>query len=124
MKTPRPANVGRLLLATSILVSGAAPSAAFGHAHSLPNGVHHVHDEWDPPGHSHPDDEDDGDDAAVITASVFHVHAVWFGIPFTLPVPSDHDRDRSPLRPWSANSCFPRPTAAGTLCRGALGEEI
>jgi hypothetical protein len=78
----------RLLLATSLLVTSTGSPAAF-HAHARPHASHH--EDWAAHPHDHDDgygelEEEDHPHSPRIFESVFNLHGVWFGVPFSLPV--------------------------------------
>src|SRR5688572_341888 len=99
MRTPRPTTLMKLMLAAIVLIGGFGTSPTTGHAHGRPHDSHAGHhDDW--AAHDHPHvhraegDEHDGD--AVVDGLVFHLHGVWFGVPFSLPIQPGRDDDATP----------------------------
>lgn len=83
----------RVVLAAVILVGSLGTSATYGHAHGRGTVDHHHH-AANPSDHDHPDHDGqhlpsrDGDHEpllALAAESAYHLHAVYFGIPFVVP---------------------------------------
>jgi hypothetical protein len=93
MRIFRQTRTMKLLLAAIVLVNGFGTTPMIGHAHGLPHRPpddHHV--TWADHDHSlehlMPDESDQHPDLPTVGDSIFHLHGVWFGIPFSLPSPT------------------------------------
>ena len=102
MSAVRPNSLLNLMLAAGVLVGSVASTPTFGHAHPVSGPLHHVHHDLDAIDHSnwshfHQEASDDHDDhaAIILCESVFHLHSVWFGVPFTLPAPAGHQNQQA-----------------------------
>jgi hypothetical protein len=116
MRSFRPDKLMKLMVAASVLVGSVASTPTFGHAHRLSDSPPYDHDHsealaYSHGSHSHGQPLDDHAHDAVITLedSVFHLHGVWFGIPFTTPAPVEHQNDNGGRVPLT-DACF---TSAG-----------
>lgn len=123
MNILRPTKLVRLLLAATVLAGSVASSPTFGHAHPLPDSIAHDHHDAELIGHFHSPHhhdglaETDGHDAGVLGSAVFHVHGVWFGIPFSLPALTGQPDGRPNAHPM-ADACL---TPAASSQSGGIG---
>ena len=116
MRSCRPNKLLKLMVAASVLVGSVASTPTFGHAHRLSASMPYDHDHSEALAHSHgshshgqPVDDHAHDAVIALDDSVFHLHGVWFGIPFTTPAPVEHQNDHARRVPLT-DACF---TSAG-----------
>ena len=124
MRSCRPNKLLKLMFAASVLVGSVASTPTFGHAHPLPASLHHDHGRSEALAHSHvshshgqPVNDHAHDALIAVDASVFHLHAVWFGVPFTIPAPVEQQDDHGRRVPL-ADACF---TSAGPSVATGVG---
>jgi hypothetical protein len=110
-----------MILAAAVLVGSVSSTPTFGHAHQKPEADHHDHLDWAAHDHSHSHMEavfGTEQHASVETNdSVFHLHGMWFGIPFRLPAPTEREDARATEHPL-AQACL---TPTVTIVAGQSG---
>ncbi len=137
MRSCGPKKLLKLIVAASVFVGSVASTPTIGHAHSLPasplpdldhaEGLAHSHGSHS---HGQPVDEHLHDAVIALDDSVFHLHGVWFGIPFTARAPVEQQSDHSRRVPL-ADACFTTagpglatgvgPVRERSVCPDALG---
>ena len=115
------------MLATAVLVGSVGSTPIFGHAHEKPDADDHDHLHWAVHEHSHLhlNAARHGERHAAVEANdtVFHRHGMLFGIPFSLPAPTEPHDDRLVQNPLAMAVLTPG-AAVVTSHLGSVGERI
>src|SRR5215203_3932823 len=104
MRTFRQASPMKLVLAATVLVNAFGTTPTIGHAHGRPHPLHDDHhltwaDHDHSAEHAMPAESDQHPDPPIIGGAVFHLHGVWFGIPFGLTSPTSPGTNRNDPHP-------------------------
>lgn len=128
MRRFRPAACMKMILAASVLAGSVGSTPTFGHAHEKTEADHHDHLDWAAHGHSHAHlDAVSGTEQHASVESndaVFHLHGMWFGIPFSLPAPTEPEDARATQNPLATACLAPVVTMVATHLGSVRGRPI
>jgi hypothetical protein len=114
MRRFRPTDYVRMILATAVLFGSVGSTPTVGHAHDNPNADDHDHLDWATHDHSHSHlDAISGTEQHALVESdnaVFHIHGMWFGIPFSMPAPTEPKQTRPTEHPLALACLTPTVT--------------
>lgn len=119
MRRFRPTDFVRVILATAVLLGSVASTPIFGHAHERPEADRHDHLDWAAHEHSHLHAARHAEQHTAVEANdaVFHLHGMWFGIPFSLAAPTEAEDARLVANPLA----MAVPTPAVTIVASRVG---